>query len=235
MAATDAVAAVKRLDQLLSGGHGSAHLFLCRLIARGPGQSKDSLKWIPLFDRVGVVDPNDEICGSAINLMVPHAYKHARLSRLALANVARITAASGFIELAASVPEEVPFSTGEAATGDLPDPLPVAAAAAATAPVVSGAAAADTPATRTTTSTPAAPTTDGTPAKPTTADVSEAQGADVEGPNEIEMYSVGDARVPAQASASSVLIRTPGTPDLSAPAPRLPPTPPSSEASAQQP
>jgi len=82
-AGNEAMAAVKRVEALMASTWGAAHFFVTRLVERVDEEVKDRMLWTPLYDRPGVVDPNDDFCRSAVNLLVPHAYKHARLSRLA--------------------------------------------------------------------------------------------------------------------------------------------------------
>lgn len=88
-AAHHAVVAVKKLDALLASHGVGAHFFVSRIFDRESGEVRDRLVWTTLVDRMGVVDPEDRFSRDGINLLVPHAYKHARLSRVALRGVAR--------------------------------------------------------------------------------------------------------------------------------------------------
>lgn len=88
-AAHQAVVAVKKLDGLLASHGGGAHFFVSRIFEGACGEVRDRLGWTTLVGRVGVVDPEDRFSQGVINLLVPHAYKHARLSRVALRGVAR--------------------------------------------------------------------------------------------------------------------------------------------------
>lgn len=139
-AANEAVAAVRRFDSLLGGSRGSAHFFVTRIVERGPGEPKDKVMWTPFHDRSGVVNPDDDFCRSVVNLLVPHAYKHARLAALALQNAARLSAAGGttpFSEAAPAGVEEVGGVSEAAPTvalgGGSPSPTAGAPVGASTA------------------------------------------------------------------------------------------------------